>query len=70
MSFSLTKIGCQDFRKDCCQICFQYCYQDFCQDCCQDWLSRLLPRLVVKIVVIASSSASGVSIFGIFLAGV
>ena len=29
---------------------------------CQDWLSRL----VVKIVVIASSSASSVSVFGIF----
>ena len=33
-------------------------------------MSRLLSRLVVNIVVIASSSASGVSIFGIFFAGV
>ena len=34
---------------------------------CQNWLSRLLSRLVVNIVVIASSSASSVSVFGIFV---
>ena len=30
------------------------------------WLSRLVVKIVVKIVVIASTSASSVSIFGIF----
>ena len=38
-----------------------FCVQSMFRVGCQDWLSRL----VVKIVVIASSSASSVSVFGI-----
>ena len=54
-----------------CLECVQSMFRVGCQDwssrlvvkiVCQDWLSRLF----VKIVVIASSSASSVSVFGIF----
>ena len=45
---------CQDCLQDCCKGCSQDCRQD----CCKDWLS----------IVIASPSASSLSIFGIFFA--
>ena len=43
------------------RVCSE-CVQSIFRVGCQDWLSRL----VVKIVVIVSSSASSVSVFGIF----
>ena len=44
------------------RVCSE-CVQSMFRVGCQDWLSRLF----VKIVVIASSSASSVSVFGIFV---